>query len=219
MALEKYNDNYTAAQIALLNPIVPAGTIIKERDTNVFKIGNGVDRYVDLKILAYTSDIAVVTAAIAGTPATGRYTLAVKPSVNDTLVFNGVTFTFVASSASAVQITIGATLATAIANALVILNASVNAAITPATYSSSGAGIIDITYDTKGTVGNAYTLGTATGGNVTRSAATLTGGAGGTAIVTVEQAEANSGITPAADGTVTPVTSITTVKGIITAIS
>jgi hypothetical protein len=38
-------------------------------------------------------------------------------------------------------------------------------------------------------------------------------------ITTVPEAEAASSITPCADGTVTPVTSVTTVKGIITAIS
>lgn len=204
MALEKYNDNYTSAQLLVLNNIISAGVIIKERDTSVFKLGDGSTHYVDLPIIAFTSDISNVTTALAGTAATGRYTLAIKPSINDTLVFNGVTFTFVTSSGSAVQITIGATLATAIANALTMLNASVNAAITPATYSSSGAGIIDITYDTKGSLGNAYTLGTATGSNVTRSAATLTGGAGGTgSVVTIEQAEASSGIVPVADGTYT----------------
>jgi hypothetical protein len=115
----------------------------------------------------------------AGTQATGTYTLAAKPSINDQLLFNGVTFTFVASSASNVQITIGSTLATAITNALAILNASANASVNVATYSNASGspadGIITVTYIAGGTTGNGYTLGTS-GGNVTRSAATLANG-------------------------------------------
>lgn len=133
-----------------------------------------------LAISPITENVFINFGATAGIQATGTYTLAAKPSVNDTLIFNGVTFTFVASSASAVQITIGATLATAITNALATLNASTNPSVNVATYSNVSGnpadGIITVTYILGGTIGNAYTLNTTTGGNVTRSGATLTGG-------------------------------------------
>lgn len=142
----------------------------------------------------------------AGLQATGSYTWAANPANNDTLDFNGVTFTTKTTVTDpAVEWARGATLAITLANALVVLNASVDADVSGATYSSSGAGIIDITYDAGGTDGNAYTLGTASGGNVTRSAATLEGGSntvGGISLATGQLAIFNAAEFPQVKGTV-----------------
>lgn len=113
--------------------------------------------------------------AQAGLQATGTLTVATQPSINDTIAINGVTFTFVASSASATQITIGADETETAANMVTILNASANASINIATYTSA-LGVVTIAFDTYGTDGNAYTLADSSGGDVTRSAATLAGG-------------------------------------------
>ncbi len=114
--------------------------------------------------------------ATAGVQATGTLTVGALPAINDTIAVNGVTFTFVAASASATQITIGATETITAANMVVILNASVHASISIATYSSNGA-VVTITYDAGGVDGNAYTLANSSGAAaVTRSAATLAGG-------------------------------------------
>lgn len=113
--------------------------------------------------------------ATAGAQATGTYTIGVNPTAADTIVFNGVTFTFIAGVSTATDIQIGATLADTITEALTVLNASVNASVSVATYSNPSAGVIKVTYDAGGTDGNAYTLGTNTA-NIVRSAATLSGG-------------------------------------------
>jgi hypothetical protein len=61
-------------------------------------------------------------------------------------------------------------------NFAAVLNASVNASISIATYTVSGA-VLTITYDAGGVDGNAYTLANSSGAAaVTRSAATLAGG-------------------------------------------
>jgi len=112
--------------------------------------------------------------------ASGRYVFAANPADASTVLINGVTFTFKDSPVGATEIQRGVTLAATIANTVTALNASVNASVSVATYStpSAASGELLIVYDTAGTAGNAYTLGSSTG-NITRSAATLTGGTAG----------------------------------------
>lgn len=174
MLLEIIRD--TAARFTALNPVLLPSQKGYETDTGYTKTGNGTTHW---NSLAYDVVKGVAPTDILGSQATGSYVLTDNPTINDTLVFNGLTFTFVASSASAVQITIGAYLDDTIANALAILNASVNAAITPATYSSPASGTILATYTALGTVGNAYSLGTSPAGIYSRSASTLAGGTNG----------------------------------------
>lgn len=116
------------------------------------------------------------------TRASGRYVIGENPSEFDTIEFNGVTFTFVSGApvGNQIQLGTGIDLATTITNAITRLNASANSSINVATYAtpSAASGEILVVYDTPGTAGNAYTLGSSTG-NITRSAATLTGGAAG----------------------------------------
>lgn len=110
-----------------------------------------------------------------GVAATGALTFAANAANNETVVINGITWTAKSASPSTAEYLIGATKeATAILLAAA-LNASANAAISVATYEAIGAKI-RITYDTKGTIGNGFTLADSSGAHITRSAATLTNG-------------------------------------------
>lgn len=114
---------------------------------------------------------------VLGTAATGVLTFAANAANTETIVVNGVTVTF-RSTVVASTVLIAATKElTAIALAT-FLNASVDALLTGASYEAFGAKVL-ITYDTKGTAGNAFTLADSSGGHVTRGAATLTSGADG----------------------------------------
>lgn len=125
---------------------------------------------------------AEATDYIAGTPpdaypdsfaavaATGTLTVVTNPAANETISVAGTTFTFVASGATGNQINIGASAsatATAIATAVNAL-ASVNVAAVGA--------VVTVTAATAGTAGNAIAL-VGNGAKITRSGATLAGGA------------------------------------------
>lgn len=106
----------------------------------------------------------------AAVAATGTLTVVTNPAAAETIAVAGTTFTFVASGATGNQINIGANAgatATAIAAAVNAL-ASVNAAAVGA--------VVTITAATAGTAGNAIAV-VGNGAKITRSAATLTGGA------------------------------------------
>lgn len=110
------------------------------------------------------------------TAATGSVAFASNPLNNDTVTLNGVVFTFVSGTPSGNQVQIGGTTAFTIESLAAALNASVNPSLTVATYVRTGGpstASLNVTYDTLGTVGNAYTLAASAG---TPSAATLTGG-------------------------------------------
>ena len=110
-----------------------------------------------------------------GTRAGGGYTFGVNPSDTNTIIVNGVTFTFVTTASTATNINIKGSLALTMVEAAIVLNASVNASVSVATYTATSTGFT-VSFDAPGTGGNAYTLDTVTGGNVTRTGATLTGG-------------------------------------------
>lgn len=107
--------------------------------------------------------------------ATGTVTFPSNPSVNDTLILNGVTFTFVASASTATQVTIGADLSSTIDNLVSKLNDSVNASISVATYLKVDTDKLRVIYDTVGQTGNTYTLNSGVG-TKTLSGSTLNGG-------------------------------------------
>lgn len=118
---------------------------------------------------------------LGGNPfAQGRLTFVSNPIATETIVINGVTFTFVAGASTATNVHIGDTKEETARNLSIVLNASVNGAISVATYKwTFGQPFVDITYDTAGTGGNAFTLANSSGTvAVTRSAATLEGGQG-----------------------------------------
>ena len=106
--------------------------------------------------------------------ATGYITFGSNPSADDTVTLNGVAITFKASGASGNQVNIGASLTATLVALTSFLNASANASLTVANYSSDATKLY-IEYKTTGTGGNAYTLAASAG---TRSAATLSGGSG-----------------------------------------
>lgn len=93
----------------------------------------------------------------------------------DTLTVNGTAITFVAASPSGNQVLVGPTVAATSANLQGFLQASANANIDDATYSSA-SNITTVTYKVVGTGGNAFTL-TKSSSHITLSGATLSGGA------------------------------------------
>ena len=116
----------------------------------------------------------------AGLFPTGRITFSAQPANNATLTLDGQVITFVTGTPTANQVQIGASLAATVANAVRALNASAVTAVAAATYRGSPTGnAIEITHDTLGTAGNAFTLAVSSSpaSNATVSAATLTGGA------------------------------------------
>lgn len=108
--------------------------------------------------------------AAAAVAATGTLTVVTNPAATETIAVAGTVFTFVASGATGNQINIGANeteTATAIAaavNALAAVNAAADGAVVTATAATAG------------TDGNAIAL-VGNGAKITRSGATLTGGA------------------------------------------
>lgn len=110
-----------------------------------------------------------------GAKATGTLTVDTNPDPADTIDINGTVFTFVASGATGNQFNIGASAALTAAEMASVLNASAVAGIAVASYEADGA-VVTITYNVGGADGNAYTLADSSGGDVTRSAATLAGG-------------------------------------------
>ena len=121
-----------------------------------------------------------------GIAATGNLAFDANPVNTETIAINGVTFTFVTGASTSTNVHIGAISADTATNLATVLNASANAAINVATYEAVNE-TVEITYDTNGTDGNAYTLADSSSANVAASAATLTGGsnsAGGIYLVT-----------------------------------
>lgn len=140
--------------------------------------GTGVYYLTPYGTLTDIPESTVAAGTAAGTRATGSLTVGVNPSAAETISVNGVVLTFVAGASTATNVHIGATAADTAENLSQVLNASVNALLTVATYTAA-AGMVSITYDVDGIVGNTYTLADSSGGNVTRSASTLTGGVDG----------------------------------------
>jgi Phage tail tube protein len=111
----------------------------------------------------------------AGVAATGDITFAVNPSAGHTITINGLVWTFVASGATTAQTNIGGSLTLTLTQLAIDLNASVNALVTPATYSNITGTKLGVVYDTLGGAGNAFTLVSGNANGVA-SGATLSGG-------------------------------------------
>ena len=110
----------------------------------------------------------------AGVAATGTYTFTINPVANQTIVLNGVAWTFVATGATGAQTNIRANVTATLNQLASDLNASASGSINVATYSVSGL-VLTVTYGTVGTAGNAYTLAVGSYAG-TISGSTLTGG-------------------------------------------
>jgi hypothetical protein len=123
---------------------------------------------------ATTQAIAAV-ATVVSVAATGSFTFTDNPSDGETLVINGVTWTFKTTASGSAETQIQSTLAGTISQLAADLSASSNASLTVASYSAQPAQLL-IAYDTTGTGGNAYTIVVGSGTPATASGATLAGG-------------------------------------------
>ena len=119
----------------------------------------------------------------AGTAATGDIAFSANPSNTQTIILDGVTWTFVTAGASGNQTNIGVSLAATLTQLASDLNASGNTSIALASYSGTSGTSLAVTYKTVGAIGNTYTLGAGTAGSGV-SAATLTGGTNATSVPT-----------------------------------
>lgn len=138
------------------DPLILGGAVV------AFLIQNGGQNYAD-------SDTITL-----GIKASGTYTFTGNPTNGQTIILNGVTWTFVTGTPSGNQSKIQGTVADTVAELVRNLNASASASLTVATYTLNGL-VVTITYDTIGTGGNSYTLAAGTyGGSI--SGGTLTGG-------------------------------------------
>lgn len=111
-----------------------------------------------------------------GRKATGTITFTANPTAGHTITLNGEVWTAAAAAdAPNKKFKVEADLSTTLDSLVALLNASVSAALSVATYSKSGTTILAISYDAESDAGNAYTLASGNANGVV-SAATLTGG-------------------------------------------
>jgi hypothetical protein len=108
--------------------------------------------------------------------ATGAINFTGQPAANDTFTFKGVVFTAKASGAAGNQFNIGGSLSATIDAMVTVLSASVDPAVSLATYSNVGGTGLGVTLKVVGD-GSSFTLAESCA-NATVSAAALTGGAG-----------------------------------------
>jgi hypothetical protein len=111
-----------------------------------------------------------------GRAATGAINFTGQPAANDTFTFKGVVFTARPAAATGNQFNIGVSLTASIDAMAAVLNASVDPAVSLATYSNVGGTALGIT--TKAPLDGATFPLAESCANATLSAATLTGGAG-----------------------------------------
>lgn len=125
----------------------------------------------------WNGEAFVVTSSTTGPGAssTGSITLTGQPAPNDTVVVDGTTLTFVASSPIGNQVVIGATSALTFANLLAFLQQSQDVNISKAFYTNLSGQVITVTYKVPGTAGNTFTLAK-TGSALAVSGADLAGG-------------------------------------------
>lgn len=131
------------------------------------------------------TDTITITGGGSATKATGTFTFSKQPVANQTIIVNGVTWTFVASGAGTARTVIGSTLAATLLQLAVDLNASTNTSINIATYTANtSTNVLAVSFDTPGTGGNVFTLGKGTAASAV-SGTTLAGGTNsGTATAT-----------------------------------
>lgn len=151
-------------------PIVVGGSFV------AFLIQNGGKNYAP-------ADTITITGGNAGGFAAGSYTFTTNPTNGQTIILNGVTWTFTSGAPATGFSKIGTTLALTLASLSGDLGVSTNVALNVASYSVSGS-VLNITYNTAGVGGNAYTLAAGTYGG-TVSGATLTGGGSASASATL----------------------------------
>ena len=92
------------------------------------------------------------------TLANASITFTGNPSPNDIIMLGTTTVTFVASGATGLQVNVGGSLSVTLASLVTFLNASLDNQISRCTYSGTAGSILNITYDTAGTLGNAFPI-------------------------------------------------------------
>lgn len=157
--------------------LVPAGYTATSTELVVsYKSpGSAGDAYT-LAASAATPSGATLTGGTgpSGAQATGSYTFTGNPTAGQNIVLNGITWTFVTSGATGNQTNIQGSAGATVTQLASDLNASAVPSISAATYVDSTL-VLDISYDTPGTVGDGYTIAAGTYGG-TPSGASLTGG-------------------------------------------
>lgn len=118
----------------------------------------------------------------AGTVATGSMAFGSNPTNGQTIILDGVTWTFVTAGASGNETNLGGGLPATLTQLQLDLTASANANIALANYSVT-ASALDIAYKVVGSVGNTYSLGAGTAAP-TLSGPTLAGGTNASAVPT-----------------------------------
>jgi hypothetical protein len=140
------------------------------------QVWDGVEAATQPQTGVFGADISFVE----GAKATGTFTLTDNPADGETIIINGITFTFKTTPTDeTIQFEIkgdkGLTADEVAANLNDSARGSSNAAISVATYYSDATDTVTVTYNTQTSDGNAYTLAVGTA-DATVSGATLTGG-------------------------------------------
>lgn len=127
-----------------------------------------------------TITYSIFAGALPISHAYGTMSFSGQPNNDDTIILNGVTWTFKTSGATGEEVNISATTIDTISNLVTALNLSVNGSISSATYTIPTAAVaqLGITFSNSGGAGNSYTIsvGTDVAGVQSVSGATLTGG-------------------------------------------
>lgn len=111
--------------------------------------------------------------------ATGTFSFSGVTTANDTVIVNGITFTYVASGATGNQVNRGATATDSAANLASTVNASVSSLVNGYVTASAATGVTTIISNNHGIFGNQATIskGVDAGSVITVSGARLVGGA------------------------------------------
>jgi len=141
-----------------------------DRKRNVINLANFLDG-----VANGSRGNITVDARMGETAATATVTSTGTATNNETMVINGVTFTAKTSGATGDQFNISGTVATQATNIANAINNSSSAGVADVT-ASAALGVVTLTSDVPGTVGNAMTLSEALT-NVTVSGANFSGGA------------------------------------------
>lgn len=135
--------------------------------------------------VAITSDTnGEGSSTIPAVAATGSITFSDQPDDGGTITLNGTVWTFVAASPAGGEVLIGGTVNATVTNLATALNLSGDVETAKATYAAAGA-VLNIAFDTPGTVGNSWTLAASGDSNGATSGATLAGGVNAAAGLTI----------------------------------
>lgn len=122
--------------------------------------------------------------------ANGFITFTVNPVPLTTLQLGSSLWTFVASGATGNQTNVKATLAATLAQLLLDLQASLDVQVLMCSYSVTASSILNVTFNTAGTLGNAYVLTSGVPGAL--ASGTTLSGAGGMLILMAKESEIQS---------------------------